>query len=640
MRNALKVLIVDDEKTSSQMLSAVVKRLGFKVVVANKPTDALNIVRLQTVHAAIVDVLLPKMTGVELVQEFRKSKFGDNPVVLVSGVFRDRSFASDAIKKTGAQEFLFKPFEVEELATALQNALLPLMTVEKWSVQSLLTRRFTSTKERFKAIEHLEPIKGLDFPYVLSFLLESKLSGNLNLVNDSGEIFGVTLNDGSIADVDSAESQATGVLALISNGFLAQEDWDEYQRNGNKKFSLQRLVEEGYVSPHAVAVAKHEQIIADLKQICSTRKLQLNFIIADDPEELPKYAVRMGELLSIFIFSIEEYFPANYLAEFYRPVQHYPINIDKFHSEIESMWRIEIFKQIPLAKDIVLKGGQIAEMLALYPDNHERVYQCFHLLVISGWIMFDDLVEEKSMVTMLERYKKLYADLKPLPADKIFNYFGAKSTAKQVVNKIFEEYVQGNNPKQIDKKAHPEVWELCNACFELVKQAHETMTDDFKLQVFLEEKKKSSEDNAKLSNTLTTEGLDLLRKGQFKLALQKLKEAEAAHPTTMQILIAVWAEVKSGASRARASELLRQLDGIGPDERRSAYYFMALGLVKKVLGDSTAPSYFEKALQIDPLFVEARRELASATVQKEKKLDIFTSDITQVVSQLFRRKVD
>src|SRR4051812_20165814 len=110
MKNAIKVLIVDDDKNMAQALSDIVKRMGFKPVVATKPVDALNIVRLQTVHAAIVDVLLPKMTGVELVGEFRKTKFADNPVVFVSGVFKDRGFASETIRKTQAVEFLFKPF--------------------------------------------------------------------------------------------------------------------------------------------------------------------------------------------------------------------------------------------------------------------------------------------------------------------------------------------------------------------------------------------------------------------------------------------------------------------------------------------------------------------------------------------------
>jgi hypothetical protein len=69
---------------------------------------------------------------------------------------------------------------------------------------------------------------------------------------------------------------------------------------------------------------------------------------------------------------------------------------------------------------------------------------------------------------------------------------------------------------------------------------------------------------------------------------------------------------------------------------------MVVGLVKKALGDATATAMFEKALQLDSQFSEARRELNAhlPPASKEKKLDIFNADISEVVSQLFRRKAD
>ncbi|MGZ3721571.1 MAG: response regulator, partial [Bdellovibrionales bacterium] len=318
MRNAIKVLIVDDDKASAQAISEVVKRMGFKPVVTTKTVDALNVVRLQTVHAAIVDVLLPKMTGVELVGEFRKTKFADNPVIFISGVFKDRAFASETIRKTQAVGFLFKPFENEELTTILSNSMQSLLNAERWSVQSLLTRKLNSDRERAKAIENLEQIKGLDFPFVLSILMEVGSSGHLNIVNDSGEIFGVTLTKGTIAEVDSTESQSTGVLALISKGYLSQEDWDDFQKSGARKFSLEKLVQEGFVSPHAIHDARKEQILYDFRAICASQTLQVNFVPQDDNEEPPKHAVKLHDLMDLLRSSLDEFFPQDYLLAFYQ----------------------------------------------------------------------------------------------------------------------------------------------------------------------------------------------------------------------------------------------------------------------------------------------------------------------------------
>ena len=645
MKNSVKVLIVDDDKASGTVLSEVVRRLGFKPILAVKPADALNVVRLQTVHAALVDVLLPKMSGVDLVTEFRKTKFADSPVIFVSGVFKDKAFAAEAMKKTGAVDFLFKPFENAQLTESLRHALAPLLVSEKWSVQSLLTRRLTQPRERAKAIEHLEQIKGLDFPFVLAFLMDAGISGHLNIVNDNGEIFGVTLNKGCIIEVDSTESQSTAVLALISNGYLAQEDWDEFQANGNKRFPLERLVQDGYVSPHAVSVAKREQIIYDFKSICAADFLQLNFVPQDEAEENTKYAVRIGELMAVFAFSMGEFFSNEYLRAFYDPAATSPMQFNRGQQEAQELLSAPLFAQVGDLRAHIQAHGTLQEFISLHPEHGELIYQTVHLLVLNGYILFTDVNKARDLNSFQERYNKMYSELNARAPDKIFEYFGASPTASvAILNNIFEEYGRSNNPAQLPKEAPPELVELCKKCYEIVKNAHAIMTDEEKRAKLFEDLKRKNTEATKIAGKLAAESLDLLRRGQFAQALQKVKEAESLSPNTLHYLIQVWAEIKAGASadKPRLVEMTRRLDAMGQDDRKSVYYFMALGLVKKATGDATAPTYFEKALQLDSSFVEARRELNSITssAKKSEKLDLFTGDITEIVSHLFKRKAD
>jgi tetratricopeptide (TPR) repeat protein len=260
-------------------------------------------------------------------------------------------------------------------------------------------------------------------------------------------------------------------------------------------------------------------------------------------------------------------------------------------------------------------------------------------------IVFDDINKARDLSSSVDRYKKLWAELQHRTPDKVFEYFGASPTASaNILNNIFDEYVKSNNPDQLQKDANDELKDLCKKCFDIVKNAHTVMTDESKRVMFFEDMKRRNAENIKKSNKLAAEGLDLLRKGQFSQALQKVKEAEALHPTSLQFLIQVWAEIKAGASndKPRLIEMSKKLDNMPADDRKSAYYFMALGLVKKAMGDASAPGYFEKALQLDSLFVEARRELnaMTASAPKKEKIDIFTGDITEIVSQLFKRKAD
>jgi hypothetical protein len=70
---------------------------------------------------------------------------------------------------------------------------------------------------------------------------------------------------------------------------------------------------------------------------------------------------------------------------------------------------------------------------------------------------------------------------------------------------------------------------------------------------------------------------------------------------------------------------------------------MAMGLVKRATRDPSATAHFEKALSLDAGFVEARRELNSLQVQSaqaksSKTMDFLKGDITELVSQIFRKK--
>src|SRR5262249_46166649 len=114
----------------------------------------------------------------------------------------------------------------------------------------------------------------------------------------------------------------------------------------------------------------------------------------------------------------------------------------------------------------------------------------------------------------------------------------------------------------------------------------------------------------------------------------------ALHPHTLQFLISVWAKIKGKQiDRTELTEVARKLDGLPADDRKSAYYFFVVGLVKKAMGDAgAAVTFFEKVLQMDSTFAETRRELTALAPGKDKKLDILNGDITEIVSSLFRSK--
>jgi len=112
MDRPVKILIVDDEVNLLQSLSDVLKRKGYSVATAQNGLEALGKLKERYFNIAIVDLKMPKMGGMELL-EVIKERYPQTLVVVLTGYGTIKS-AVDAIKK-GAHSYLIKPFRPDEI---------------------------------------------------------------------------------------------------------------------------------------------------------------------------------------------------------------------------------------------------------------------------------------------------------------------------------------------------------------------------------------------------------------------------------------------------------------------------------------------------------------------------------------------
>ncbi len=112
MDRPAKILIVDDEVNLLQSLSDVLKRKGYSVATAQNGLEALGKLKERYFNIAIVDLKMPKMGGMELL-EMIKERYPQTLVVILTGYGTIKS-AVDAMKK-GAHSYLIKPFRPDEI---------------------------------------------------------------------------------------------------------------------------------------------------------------------------------------------------------------------------------------------------------------------------------------------------------------------------------------------------------------------------------------------------------------------------------------------------------------------------------------------------------------------------------------------
>jgi len=116
----MRILLVEDEAPLRETLAARLKREGFAVDAAQDGEEGLYLGREMPFDLAIIDLGLPKLSGMDLLRALRaeQRKF---PILILTA----RSSWQDKVEglKAGADDYLVKPFHVEELMARL-NALL------------------------------------------------------------------------------------------------------------------------------------------------------------------------------------------------------------------------------------------------------------------------------------------------------------------------------------------------------------------------------------------------------------------------------------------------------------------------------------------------------------------------------------
>ena len=116
----MRILLVEDEAPLRETLGARLKREGYAVDMAADGDEGLYMGREVPFDVAVIDLGLPKMSGMDLVRALRAEgkKF---PILILTA----RTMWQDKVEglKAGADDYLVKPFHVEELLARL-NALL------------------------------------------------------------------------------------------------------------------------------------------------------------------------------------------------------------------------------------------------------------------------------------------------------------------------------------------------------------------------------------------------------------------------------------------------------------------------------------------------------------------------------------
>jgi DNA-binding NtrC family response regulator len=115
-----KILLVDDDPNSIDLISEVLQKTGLEVVIAKDGEEALNKFSANSFELILTDLMMPRMDGLTLLKEIRK-KEKDAVILIITG-FGTIESAVSAIK-AGAYDYISKPIKMDELELVINRAL-------------------------------------------------------------------------------------------------------------------------------------------------------------------------------------------------------------------------------------------------------------------------------------------------------------------------------------------------------------------------------------------------------------------------------------------------------------------------------------------------------------------------------------
>ncbi len=118
VRNHIKILVIDDDRSVCETVSSLLERNGFQVQTIGDPQAATELAIQESFHLILVDLKMPEMDGIEVVS--RITEVDRKVACIIMTAYPDLETAAAAMR-AGCRDYITKPFKQDELLQAVDR---------------------------------------------------------------------------------------------------------------------------------------------------------------------------------------------------------------------------------------------------------------------------------------------------------------------------------------------------------------------------------------------------------------------------------------------------------------------------------------------------------------------------------------
>jgi len=472
-------------------------------------------------------------------------------------------------------------------------------------------------------------------------MVETLATGHLNIVNEKGEVSGISFSQGKIVAVDIIDQETQLGSLLIESGYIHPEDLKEALSLTSSKRLGERLIHGNLLSPHAFNIALANQMSIRLSRTIVDGHLKVNFVATDVELTYPHID---SDALSVFLHDwIASKISLGWLKAHYMQWGDYSLAKSSAFQANNPALKMPLVSHFSGFVDYLVKGASLNQLMDAKKFPEETAYKALHLLLAKGLLIFN---EKTKIINPGERIKQLRALSSQFQGknklevwDLMARIAGVSDSEPQLVFSEFKK-VLGAEPTAQEKDLTAVYKQLMESAQEAFKFSQSGSREKMKEDIA------KAEVEAKIKAATTMEeAKNALQKAQYPQALTLITKAAGLDPALEKIkLYKIWARLgqadsQSGLRAQILNEIEMDLLQVPPEEKYDAIYSFVMGLYLKAKGDiPAAKKAFEKSYNLDTNFISARRELAVLNSAHGQKKDVMNRDLKDLVAGFFKKR--
>ncbi len=173
----MRILVVEDEEAIADIIATKLRREKYEVDTSFDGEDGLYNALTNIYDLIILDIMLPKMNGIEILKELKENNINAKVIILTA-----KSELDDKLKgfDTGANDYVTKPFHIEELIARVN---VQLRSKGNNNVKDILEYSDLSLNIRTSTLTCLETSEAINIPYREFLLLEYFMNNREQIIS-------------------------------------------------------------------------------------------------------------------------------------------------------------------------------------------------------------------------------------------------------------------------------------------------------------------------------------------------------------------------------------------------------------------------------------------------------------------------